>query len=142
MAEMKFKFTVQPYQTEAVESVAEVFAGQPFHDRISYRRDVGVEKESGVDSKLHLEHLEEDYYLGYANAKVALSPERLLENIRAIQSRSNIHLSSALTTDMGACSLDVEMETGTGKTYVYIKIRDHAGSLYGALRQESARLCL
>lgn len=131
MAEMKFKFTVQPYQTEAVENVAEVFAGQPFHDRISYRRDVGVEKESRNDPRMHLERLEEDYYLGYANAKIALSAERLLENIRAVQSRSNIHLSSALTSDMGACSLDVEMETGTGKTYVYIKTMFELNRRYG-----------
>lgn len=32
MADMKFKFTIQPYQTEAVNSVAGVFAGQPYHD--------------------------------------------------------------------------------------------------------------
>ena len=32
MAEMKFKFTIQPYQTEAVDSVAGVFAGQPFNE--------------------------------------------------------------------------------------------------------------
>ena len=42
MADMKFKFTIQPYQTEAVESVVGVFAGQPFNDRFTYRRDVAV----------------------------------------------------------------------------------------------------
>ena len=40
MADMKFKYTIQPYQTEAVESVVGVFAGQPFNDRFTYRRDV------------------------------------------------------------------------------------------------------
>ena len=42
MADMKFKFTIQPYQTEAVESVVGVFAGQPFNDRFTYRRDINV----------------------------------------------------------------------------------------------------
>lgn len=42
---MKFKFTIQPYQTEAVDSVVDVFAGQPFHDRVSYRRDVTIERD-------------------------------------------------------------------------------------------------
>ena len=39
MADMKFKFTIQPYQTEAVNSVVGVFAGQPYNDRFTYRRD-------------------------------------------------------------------------------------------------------
>ena len=45
MADMKFKFTIQPYQTEAVESVAGVFAGQPFNDRFTYRRDVEIKRD-------------------------------------------------------------------------------------------------
>lgn len=43
MAERKFKFTIQQYQTDAVDSVVKVFAGQPFQDRISYRRDLGMQ---------------------------------------------------------------------------------------------------
>lgn len=35
MAEMKFKFTIQPYQTEAVDSVVGVFASQPFNDHFT-----------------------------------------------------------------------------------------------------------
>lgn len=42
---MKFKFTIQPYQTEAVDSVVSVFSGQPFHDRFTYRRDVAIERD-------------------------------------------------------------------------------------------------
>ena len=45
MADMKFKFTIQPYQTEAVESVARVFAGQPFNDHFTYRRDAHIERD-------------------------------------------------------------------------------------------------
>ena len=44
MAEMKFKFTIQPYQTEAVDSVVGVFAGQPFNDHFTYRRDVEIKR--------------------------------------------------------------------------------------------------
>lgn len=39
---MKFHFTVQPYQTAAVESVVKVFAGQPYAARTTYLRDVGT----------------------------------------------------------------------------------------------------
>lgn len=45
MSDMKFKFTIQPYQTEAVESVINVFAGQPFNDRFTYRRDAQIERD-------------------------------------------------------------------------------------------------
>ena len=47
MAEMKFKFTIQPYQTEAVDSVVGVFAGQPFNDHFTYRRDVEIKRDGG-----------------------------------------------------------------------------------------------
>ena len=39
---MKFHFTVQPYQTDAVEAVVRVFEGQPFAARTTYLRDVGT----------------------------------------------------------------------------------------------------
>ena len=45
MAEMNFKFTIQPYQTEAVDSVVGVFAGQPFNDHFTYRRDVEIQRD-------------------------------------------------------------------------------------------------
>ena len=58
---------------------------------------------------------------GYKNELVEISDEQLLHNIQAIQSQNNIKRSAALVKDLGRCSLDIEMETGTGKTYVYIK---------------------
>lgn len=112
MAEMKFKFTIQPYQTEAVDSVAGVFAGQPFNDHFTYRRDVEIRRD--VTNWMLSD---EELYMGFANAKVQLDSGQLLENIRRIQTRNNIKLSDSLKSGgQGVCSLDVEMETGTGKT--------------------------
>ena len=120
---MKFKFTIQPYQTEAVESVVNIFAGQPFNDRFTYRRDVDISRiQEAADS---------DPLLGFANAKVQLTAQQLLENIRKTQARNNIKLSDKLTGSLGTCSLDVEMETGTGKTYVYIKTMFELNKRYG-----------
>ena len=52
---------------------------------------------------------------------VALKDDQLLANIRAVQTRALLPPSEALTcTDAAPINLDVEMETGTGKTYVYI----------------------
>jgi len=129
MAEMKFKFTNQQYQTNAVDSVVKVFAGQPFHDRTSYRRDTGTQeiKKNLFNYKIP----DEELYMGFANAPVALDSSQFLKNIRSVQNDNNIKESSSLVEHMGACSLDVEMETGTGKTYVYIKTMFELNKQYG-----------
>lgn len=123
---MKFKFTVQPYQTKAVESVLGVFAGQPYNDRFTYLRDIEIERDI-TNYMLS----DEELTMGFANAKVRLDPVQLLDNIRRMQTRNNIKLTDKLTTNLGACSLDVEMETGTGKTYVYIKTMFELNKQYG-----------
>ena len=117
---MKFQFKIQQYQTDAVENTVGVFAGQPSHDPAAYRRDVGRER-------LDFEET------GYRNAEVELDARLLLENIRKVQRESNIPLSDKLvaTNGLGACSLDIEMETGTGKTYVYIKTMFELNKRYG-----------
>mgnify|MGYP001000400606 FL=1 len=127
MAEMKFKFTIQPYQTEAVDSVVGVFAGQPFNDHFTYRRDVEIKRD--VTNWMLSD---EELYMGFANAKVQLDYGQLLDNIHRIQGRNNIKLSDSLKSgELGICSLDVEMETGTGKTYVYIKTMFELNKQYG-----------
>ena len=117
---MKFQFKIQQYQTDAVENTVNVFAGQPSHDAAAYRRDVGR-------GRLDFEET------GYRNVEVELDARQLLENIRKVQRESNIPLSDKLvaTNGLGACSLDIEMETGTGKTYVYIKTMFELNKRYG-----------
>lgn len=127
MSDMKFKFTIQPYQTEAVESVTNVFAGQPFNDRFAYRRDIQIERD--VTNWMMPD---EELYMGFANARVQLDMSQLLENIRRVQARNNVKLANTVVSNgLGACSLDVEMETGTGKTYVYSKTMFELNKQYG-----------
>lgn len=123
---MKFNFTIQPYQTEAVNSVVNVFAGQPYVDNKAYQRNVKVDKDL-----TNWQVSDDELKSGYANAAVQLSSQQLLANIRKIQGQNNIKLSEVLTDSLGACSLDVEMETGTGKTYVYIKTIFELNRQYG-----------
>ena len=124
---MKFKFTIQPYQTEAVDSVVGVFAGQPFNDRFTYRRDVEIERD--VTNWMLSD---EELYMGFANNQIRLDFGQLLTNVNRIQGRNNIALAQTLASGgLGACSLDVEMETGTGKTYVYIKTMFELNKQYG-----------
>jgi type III restriction enzyme len=123
---MKFKFKIQQYQSDAVESTVSVFAGQPSKTNAQYRRDLGKQKQ-----QLKAEFEEE--YVGYRNADVELSSSQLLENIHHQQVQNDIPLSKSLaaTNGLGACSLDVEMETGTGKTYVYIKTMFEMNKRFG-----------
>lgn len=126
-SEMKFKFTIQPYQTEAVESVTNVFAGQPLNDRFTYHRDAHIERDI-TNWKMTGEEL----YMGFANARVQLDSGQLLENINRIQAHNNIkHANTVVSYGLGTCSIDMEMETGTGKTYVYIKTMFELNKQYG-----------
>ncbi len=123
---MKLQFKVQEYQTAAVDSVVKVFAGQPKHDGISYRIDPGRRRQTG----------EEAAYAdsGLRNAEIALPQAQLLKNVHAVQQSQNLPLSPALTDSKaapGVPNLDVEMETGTGKTYVYIKTIMELHKRYG-----------
>ena len=122
---MKFHFKIQPYQTEAVEATVRVFAGQGFRKAARYIRDVGDRRDGP-----HLS-FEEDADAGYRNEDVTLSESELLQNIRGIQSANNIKPSEALSKELGCCGLDIEMETGTGKTYVYIKTMFELHKRYG-----------
>ena len=120
---MKFKFKIQQYQTDAVENTVEVFNGQPsYSDAMMYRRDLG--KRAGV-----ITYADDD--AGYCNREVELSSKNLLDNINAVQIASLIQPSTRLAEGNGAVSLDVEMETGTGKTYVYIKTMFELNKRYG-----------
>ena len=131
---MKFHFTVQPYQTDAVEAVVSIFDGQPYTARTTYLRDVGAAQGnllSGQESYTNAPLLTAEADDGFRNEELHLSKEQLLANIRSVQSARNLHLSNTLSAPLGACALDVEMETGTGKTYVYIKTMFEMNRRYG-----------
>ena len=115
---MKLKFKQQAYQTRAVEAVADCFKGQPMTGGISYRMDPGIQSK---DSQGYYQNVLEDFS-GFRNAEIALSEQMLLENIRKVQQLQNLPVSGSLVkTKISPLNLDIEMETGTGKTYCYIK---------------------
>lgn len=128
---MKLKFKIQQYQTDAVQNVVKVFNGQPNKGLAEYIVDKGKTyiKENG---KLHeVKAIDFDDHTGYKNGDVVLSRQDLLNNIHQIQAENNIRMSSDLVDKLGCCQLDIEMETGTGKTYVYIKTMFELNKLYG-----------
>lgn len=122
---MKFKFKIQGYQTEAVENTTAIFTGQPNRDTTHYRRDLGRLQKS----TLRFDGDDD----GYRNADVELTAKQLLENLHSVQTSAGVPLSKSLSRidGLGAVNLDIEMETGTGKTYVYIKTMFELNKLYG-----------
>lgn len=123
---MKLKFKKQAYQTNAVEAVADCFAGQPKREGLNYRIDPGRAVDASGQAVAALESS------GYKNADLALTPGQVLENIHAVQRRQNLPQSAALVkTKVCDINLDVEMETGTGKTYCYIKTMFELNARYG-----------
>lgn len=119
---MKFKFKIQQYQTDAVENTVAVFTGQPSHGMAVYRIDPGKREKKLYD--------EEDL-TGYRNHHLELDGQALLRNIHTVQNLYDITPSASLAKGVGAVNLDIEMETGTGKTYVYIKTMFELNKQYG-----------
>lgn len=138
---MKLKFKVQPYQTHAVESVVDCFAGQPLSNGLTYRIDPGAKAQTSA------------FEDGFRNADILLTESHLLDNIQKVQRRQNLPVTPSLTeftmSDAKGVRvpvkasykkealaatrihLDVEMETGTGKTYCYIKTIFELNKRYG-----------
>jgi type III restriction enzyme len=135
---MKLKFKTQAYQTAAVQAVVDCFKGQvPHHGGIRYRLDPGTQKAAPVSPQASLALEEgseaaEDNEAAFRNADFTLPETALLDNIHAVQRGQNLPLSDALVKTKGAkVNLDIEMETGTGKTYCYIKTIFELNKLYG-----------
>ena len=126
---MHFKFAQYQYQTDATNAVCDVFEGQPRQEEAGYVRDPG-RWVKGVQGTLAV--AAEDDGLGYRNAPIALPTSGLLENIQRIQKKQALKVSPSLYRHpLGAVSLDVEMETGTGKTFVYTKTIFELNRRYG-----------
>lgn len=128
---MKLQFKVQQYQTDAVDAVVEVFAGQPKYDGVSYRIDPGMKKPTATPALFETNTTPDS---GLRNAEIVLRSKQLLENLHGVQRSRNLPLSAEMTDSKAAPSapnLDIEMETGTGKTYVYIKSIMELNKRYG-----------
>lgn len=119
---MKLQFKHQKFQADAAKAVVDVFAGQPYLTP-SYMMDKG----SG-----HYQYslTEEDDFTGWSNQKILpeLNDRLILEHINTIQRANQIKPSTKLE---GRFNLTIEMETGVGKTYTYIKTMYELNRAYG-----------
>ena len=119
---MKLQFKHQKFQADAAKAVVDVFQGQPYLTH-SYMMDKGRGEHQAVAS---------DYldFTGWSNAKIVpeLNDRLILEHIQKIQRQNLIQPSSKLE---GKYNLTIEMETGVGKTYTYIKTMYELNKHYG-----------
>jgi type III restriction enzyme len=115
---MKLQFRHQTFQADAAKAVCDVFAGQPF-SAPTYMIDPGLGE---------LSLIRERDFTGFNNAPVSIDDDKILEHIRTIQRGGHIKPSDSLD---GRFNLTVEMETGVGKTYTYIKTMYEMNKRYG-----------
>ena len=119
---MRLQFKHQKFQSDAAKAVVDVFAGQPYFTP-SYMIDRG--------SGYYQQRLtEEEDFTGWSNHKIVpeLNDSIILEHIQKIQRANQLAPSSKLE---GRYNLTIEMETGVGKTYTYIKTMFELNKHYG-----------
>ena len=118
---MKLKFKHQGFQRDAARAVTDIFIGQRKSDGFSYLFDEGRRNEP----QLKLKH----DTLAYRNEPIMLDRKSLIENIREIQMGQDLNPIENIVGD--GLNFTIEMETGTGKTYTYIKTMYELNKLYG-----------
>jgi type III restriction enzyme len=100
---MKLTFEADlPFQQAAIKSITDLFEGQPMEDSIF---------------EFKLEETGQLNLISGVSNKLVLSEEQLLENLNTIQANNEVKISTILD----GLNFSVEMETGTGKTYVYLR---------------------
>ena len=127
---MKLQFKHQKFQADAAKAVVDVFAGQPYLTP-TYMIDRGYEKieADGVKSS-QIAIKEEEDFTGWRNERIVpeLSDKLILEHLQKVQRTNQLKPSDKLE---GRYNLTIEMETGVGKTYTYIKTMYELNKHYG-----------
>ena len=122
---MKIQYRHQKFQADAAKAVVDVFAGQPYliptymMDRGSGNYQIGVNEERD--------------FTGFSNQKIIqeLSDQQILEQLNKVQRANQIKPSEKLEGRDNGYHFTIEMETGVGKTYTYIKTMFELNKHYG-----------
>ena len=119
---LKLQFKHQKFQADAAKAVVDVFAGQPYLTQ-SYMIDKGVGYHQASIT-------DEEDFTGWRNERIVpeLSDDKILSNLQKVQRAGQLKPSERLE---GHYNLTIEMETGVGKTYTYIKTMYELNKHYG-----------
>lgn len=123
---MRIKFKHQPFQLQAVRSITNVFIGQP-NEASRFTLDRGIRQKPEYAGDLTQQSTQE-LDVGFKNNPIKLLDHEILGNIQAVQRQHVLQVSEKLE---GKYNLTVEMETGTGKTYTYIRTMFELNKKYG-----------
>ena len=115
---MKLQFKNQKFQSDAAKAVTDSFQGQKNSELFEYTLDMGSDNQASLFETV-----------GFRNQPITVPGNQILENIRGIQMPNQLRPSESI--NMKDLRLTIEMETGTGKTYTYIKTMYELNKLYG-----------
>ncbi len=122
---MKIQYKHQKFQADAAKAVVDVFAGQPYLTP-TYMMDRG----SGYIQQSLTDDVD---FTGWSNQRIVpeLNDQLILEHLQKIQRTNQIAPSNKLEGRSSGFNLTIEMETGVGKTYTYIKTMYELNRAYG-----------
>lgn len=123
---MQFKFDPnQPHQTQAIQSVVDLFEGQSadLSNTLFALPTKQVVKPTGQQSLLQDTREE----IGAIANHLILDEDAILQNLQYIQDKNGLNIS----TNLRGMHFSTEMETGTGKTYVYLRTVFELSQKYG-----------
>lgn len=136
---MKLQYKQQDFQIQAVKAVVDCFAGQPLktnHFTLERSHEIVRKAKQAALGAVQANVFEADVMeeIGYRNSAVQITESQVLNNIRQVQSRNDLIESQQIERPQGVrqgYNLTVEMETGTGKTYTYIRTMYELNKYYG-----------
>ena len=137
---MKLQFKEQDFQIQAVQAVVDCFQGQPLKtNRFTLERSKELLRKAKIiaagtaeQAEMFEQEMLED--IGYRNAEVKITESQILKNIQSVQEQNDLHQSQQIERPKGfkqGYNLTIDMETGTGKTYTYIRTMYELHKKYG-----------
>ena len=133
---MKLQFKEQDFQVQAVKAVVDCFEGQPLKtNRFTLERSKElIKKAKQAATGVQTIEFEIEEEIGYRNSTIQILEPQLLKNIQEVQKHYDLHESQQIERPGGVklgYNLTIEMETGTGKTYTYIRSMYELHRKYG-----------
>lgn len=136
---MKLQFKEQDFQIQAVKAVVDCFAGQALKtNRFTLERSKELIRKAkqaaagGVQATAFETDVMEE--IGYRNSPIQIPETQVLKNVQEAQQRNDLKESQQVERPKGVklgYNLTIEMETGTGKTYTYIRTMYELNKHYG-----------
>jgi type III restriction enzyme len=112
---MEFKFDAhQQYQQDAIAAVVDLFEGQPLEFSILESKLTSSIQDKGAQASLDLIN-----EVGAIGNRLALDHSIIVRNLQVVQDRNGLEVVDP--EEVSSYDFDIEMETGTGKTYVYLR---------------------